>query len=242
VRELESGHVLARPGQVYRLRLRNFGPLYCVVDVDLDGHRVTAGGLVLEPWGTTELERPVDATEDGRFTVVAEGNESAFGPDGGRDNPALGLIEARFRRELPGGRPVDVRPIVGSPAAPLPPRPVPGVPPVPPLPPRFPAAPPEWVPPLNRGMTASAYRTVVPPVAPAAPAIGETAGAIERAAGTGLTGHSDQRFVPFHLGPLEAEATVVQLRIVIGTEAALAEEAPRPLVDRHAPARPAARP
>src|ERR1700716_3463534 len=83
VRELDSGHVLARAGQVYRLRLRNFGPLHCVADVDVDGRGVRAGGLVLEPWGTTELERPVDAHEDGRFTVVAEGNEAVFGPDGG---------------------------------------------------------------------------------------------------------------------------------------------------------------
>ena len=101
VRELESGHVLARAGQVYRLRLRNSSPLYCVVEVDVDGERVTAGGLVIAPCSVTELERPIDAGERGRFTVVAEGDEAVFGPDGGRDNPALGLIEARFRRELP---------------------------------------------------------------------------------------------------------------------------------------------
>ena len=104
VRELDSGHVLARPGTVYRLRLRNFGPLYCVADISIDGRRVTDGGLVLRPWSTMDLERPVDDGEDGRFTVAAEGDETAFGPDGGRDNDALGLIDARFRRELPGGR------------------------------------------------------------------------------------------------------------------------------------------
>ena len=103
VRELDSGHVLARPGTVYRLRLRNFGPLYCVADIAIDGRRVTGGGLVLRPWSTMDLERPVDDDEDGRFTVAAEGDETAFGPDGGRDNDALGLIDARFRRELPGG-------------------------------------------------------------------------------------------------------------------------------------------
>src|SRR6476660_2215507 len=103
VRELESGHVLARPGTVYRLRLRNLGPLYCVADIAIDGRSVTGGGLVLRPWSTMDLERPVDDDEDGRFTVAAEGDETAFGPDGGRDNDALGLIDARFRRELPGG-------------------------------------------------------------------------------------------------------------------------------------------
>src|ERR1051325_1218526 len=104
VRELGSGHVLARPGQVYRLRLRNLGPLNGVVQLSLDGRQVTAGGLVLSPYSVTELERPIDAQEDGRFPVVAEGDENAFGPDGGRENEQLGLIDARFRRELPSRR------------------------------------------------------------------------------------------------------------------------------------------
>ena len=251
VRELESGHVLARPGQVYRLRLRNHGPLYCVVDVDIDGHRVTAGGLVLEPWGVTELERPVDANEDGRFTVVAEGDERVFGPDGGRDDPALGLVEARFRRELPrGGR--DDRPerLTESPPRvgrrdPSPARPIPGVPP---LPSRCPAGPPEWVPPLNRAPSTTRFSAsasthdVTPFLEEPRHAYGAGDG-VERAAGTGLTGHSDQRFIPIALGPLEGEATVLQLRIVIGTEEALDEpESPRPLFGRAVPERPAARP
>jgi hypothetical protein len=64
---------------------------------------------------------------------------------------------------------------------------------------------------------------------------------IERAAGTGLTGHSSQTFVTTMVGPLEEEATVIRLRIVIGTDEAFA--APRPLHDASdAPARPAARP
>jgi hypothetical protein len=219
--ERESGHVLARPGQVYRLRLRNFGPLYCVVEVHVDGRAVTAGGLVLEPWGTTELERPINAGEDGRFTVVAEGDESVFGPDGGRDNSALGLIEARFRRELPRtDRRTEAPPSVSFPSTPMqrtgPPS-------------RFPIEP----------AVTSAYRTMEPPPRPLTQHRDD---AIERAAGTGLTGHSDQRFVPIELGPLEAEATVIQLRLVIGTEAALGEEASHPLVERVAPSRPAPRP
>src|SRR5438105_5357202 len=110
VREIQSGHVLARPGQVYALRLRNFGPLRCVADVSVDGRTVTAGGLVIEPWCTEELERPITPDEDGRFTVVAEGDERVFGPDGGRDNPNLGLIDVRFRRELPAA-PDEPRPL-----------------------------------------------------------------------------------------------------------------------------------
>ena len=223
--ERESGHVLARPGQVYRLRLRNFGPLYCVVEVNVDGRRVTAGGLVLEPWGSTELERPISADEDGRFTVVAEGDESVFGPDGGRDNPALGLIEASFRRELPRtNRGMEAPPFLSFPSTPMRrgldgPRP----------PSRFPIEP----------AVTSAYRTVEPPPRPLTQHRDD---AIERAAGTGLTGHSDQRFVPIELGPLEVEATVIQLRLVIGSEAALAEEATRPLIERAVPPRPAPRP
>jgi hypothetical protein len=223
--ERESGHVLARPGQVYRLRLRNFGPLYCVVEVNVDGRRVTAGGLVLEPWGSTELERPI-TDEDGRFTVVAEGNEAVFGPDGGRDNPALGLIEARFRRELPrADRRAEPLPFISFPSTPvqLPGRDVPRPPS------RFPIEP----------SVTSLRRTEA---LPSRPLTEHHDDSIERAAGTGLTGHSDQRFAPIELGPLEAEATVIQLRLVIGTEAALAADATRPLVERVAPPRPAPRP
>jgi len=43
VRETDTGHVLARPGQVYKLRLRNYGPLRAVVQVELDGRTVTWG-------------------------------------------------------------------------------------------------------------------------------------------------------------------------------------------------------
>lgn len=243
VRELESGHVLARPGQVYRLRLRNFGPLHCVADVDIDGERVTAGGLVLEPWSATELEHPIGTRDDGCFTVIAEGDETVFGADGGRDNPKLGLIEARFRRELPRGdrRPELPMPIV-SPSRPELPRPVPGVPP---LPSRFPIAPPEWVPlnrvdPIEGFIAASAFHSGARPAPPVF--YDETDDAVEGAAGTGLTGHSDQRFVPVSLGPLEAEATVIQLRLVIGSDDALAADVPRPLASNEAPARPAARP
>lgn len=224
LREVESGHVLARPGQVYRVRLRNSSPLNCVVDVDIDGKRVTAGGLVLEPWGTTELERPIDG-EDGRFTVVAEGNEAVFGPDGGRDNPDLGLIEARFRRELPRREArVELPPVISTmPRVEPPSRPRPISPYVPYSPARFNAL--DF---LSEALEDYAVREAESP--------------FERAAGTGLTGHSDQRFMPVHLGPLESEATIIQLRLVIGTDASLAEDPPRPLVERHAPARPAARP
>jgi hypothetical protein len=268
VREIDSGHVLARPGQVYRLRLRNHGPLRAVADVSIDGHSVTGNGLVIRPWSSVDLERPIHATERGRFTVIAEGNEQVFGPDGGRDNANLGLIEARFRRELPqnDGRRTDVltdysrgmpRPIVTMPSPPAPEQP-------PSAPPRRPFTPPEWTPPTwqataevkaplrKRGwLDISALMAPSQPV-PAEPSYdddAETFGSaafgdqIERAAGTGLTGSSSQEFVPTHVGPLETEATVIQLRIVIGTADVFS--APRPLPDdaaHAAPSRPAARP
>ena len=213
VRELDSGHVLARPGTVYRLRLRNFGPLYCVAEVELDGRRVTSGGLVLRPWSFTDLERPIDEGEDGCFTVAAEGDETALGVDGGRDNDALGLIDARFRRELPRS---DGR----SDAASLR------------LADRVAHA-------LRRLPISRAHRRV--PVARDAVHLPGRHEQFERAAGTGLTGHSDQRFEPAFFGPLEPEATRIRLRLVIGSDAAIADAAPIN-AERAAPERPAARP
>ena len=231
IRELESGHVLARPGQVYRLRLRNHGPLRAVAEIEIDGKSVTDSALVLRPWSVTELERPLRDNEHGRFTVVAEGNERTFGPDGGRDNQSLGVIRTAFRRELPRAASDDTaddplpfdRSIIESPA---------------PERPRRPRFSPEWSPPMNLaggGATRSFDRV------PAQRRRGVEQD-IEGAAGTGLTGHSDQEFVPIHLGPLEAEATVITLRIVIGSEEALASESPRPLHSERVPDRPAARP
>lgn len=224
-REIDSGHVLARAGQVYSIRLRNHGPLRCVSELRIDGTTVTAGGLVIEPWSSVELERPIDQNETGRFTVVAEGNEGALGPDGGRDNPDLGLIEARFRRELPNESRERPRPLPALPE-------------------------------FDRHRM-DEFDLLMSPLPPARPAISaiaspdrfggrffaepKVAAPIERAAGTGLTGHSDQRFVPTTVGRLESEATVIMLRLAIGSEEELAS--PRPLLDAApAPARPAARP
>jgi hypothetical protein len=69
----------------------------------------------------------------------------------------------------------------------------------------------------------------------------EVSDATERAAGTGLTGSSGQEFVPVSVGALETEPTVIRLRLVIGTEEALATPRPLPKAD-DAPARPAPRP
>ena len=224
VRELDSGHVLARPGQVYMLRLRNHGPLRAVADLSIDGHAVTGGGLILSAWGSVDLERPIHATERGRFTVIAEGDEGVFGPAGGRDNESLGLIEARFRRELPRpGRRIDVP--LGSPSwssGPMPDQPPGG--------------------PMRRMGIDALLAAAVPVDAPAPPIAPEHFGdAIERAAGTGLTGSSGQDFVPTHVGLLETEATVLQLRLVIATDGALASPRPLPKSDT-APVRPAPRP
>jgi hypothetical protein len=221
VRELESGHVLARPGQIYRIRLRNHGPLYAVAHVELDGHAITGGGLVLAPLSITELERPINDGETGRFVVVGEGDEDTFGPDGGRDNNALGLIDARFRRELPRrDRLVDAPPTLYSPRGEdpisVPRRPLPGV--------------------YAGSNRIEAFR--VP--SHLLDIVSESP--IERAAGTGLTGHSDQQFVPIQLGPLEDEETVIRLRLVIGSAAAIAEESTRVPAEHGVPSRPLARP
>jgi hypothetical protein len=245
-RELESGHVLARPNATYCLRIRNHGPLNAVVAVDIDGRPMTAGGLVIRPWSATDLERPVGSADDGRFTVAAEGDENVFGEDGGRDNESLGLIVAEFRRELPRGNATqEWPPTIATPAgSPLnPPRPLPGTP-VSPY--RYPAAPPEWNPPRSpepiRNSRLTPYQTRAFNTMSVPNATRESTPNIERAAGTGLTGHSSQQFEPAFLGPLEAEATKISLRIVIGSEEAIAAE-PAPLLQNtDAPARPAARP
>ena len=79
----------------------------------------------------------------------------------------------------------------------------------------------------------------MPAEAPAAPT--HVRDAIERAAGTGLTGSSRQEFMSVYVGPLETEATVIQLRLVIGTDEALTAARPLPGVAT-TPARPAPRP
>ncbi len=261
LRETDSGHVLARPGTVYGIRLRNFGPLRAVADVRLDDKSVTSSGLVLDPFDTVTLERPVHDAEKGRFTVIAEGNERVFGPDGGRDNPSLGSIVVSFRRELPEKRhryPSYVSdesrgPSLGSskPGAPFNPGPIP-------VPPARPMAPPEWTPPIasaraggppkaSASLAPHAPEILPPPAethAPAAPRSAPPLDLIERAAGTGLTGRSSQEFMPVSLGTLETEATVIRLRLVIGTDEAFNE--PRPLRSTDeldaTPVRPPARP
>jgi hypothetical protein len=259
-RELESGHVLARPGQVYVLRIRNHGPLRSVADISIDGHRVTGNGLVVNAWSAVDLERPIHATERGRFTVIAEGDERVFGPDGGRDNPDLGLIEARFRRELPStsraephSEPGYPRPIVALPSPPRPSSPEPG----PGFPPPRPFSPPEWTPPTWQASADGRHDPLarrrfdvtalmaprLPFEAPVAPKQAPAPDMFERAAGTGLTGTSSQEFVTVHVGALETEATVIRLRLVIGDEDTVG--APRPLPESEsdaAPARPAPRP
>jgi len=249
VRETGSGHVLARPGQVYALRIRNFGPLRCVAEVSIDGRNVTAGGLVIEPWCTEELERPITPDEDGRFTVVAEGDERVFGPDGGRENDDLGLIVVRFRRELPGGR-ERVRPLPPTlmdtpdrgPTLPLPTAPS-----------RLPREGfPIWnifakagMPNGSGGRLAQSFGMPSPSRPSAEPPahLGDEDALddAERAAGTGLTGHSTQRFTQTQLGPLESEATVIQLRLVIASTEAI-QAAPTRADEQAAPLRPAARP
>ena len=258
VREIDSGHVLARPGTIYAIRLRNFGPLRAVADVKIDGKPVTGRGIVVNAYGVTTLERPVDAGANGRFTVIAEGDERVFGPDGGRDNDALGAIEVSFRRELPRVAHLHSSFESDSPTVPFIPSRTrdPFETPDLPTPPGRPMAPPGWTPPTfsmmrrnghDAASIADASQSVdvrYPPHAPphASPPIPHVPPhLIERAAGTGLTGTSTQDFEPIVTGPLEEHATVIRLRLVIGTEEAFNEARPLPEPER-APARPPARP
>lgn len=212
IRETQDGYVLARPGQVYRIRLRNHGPLRAVVRIALDGHAITENGIVLDPAGTVDLERPTTKGEHGRFVVIREGSEAAFGPDGGRDNEALGLIDGEFKRELPSSdfseEPLDdlirsLRPHI---------------------------VPDERSPVVSRSIVArSVQREFRDPT-------------IDSAAGTGLTGHSDQGIRPVRVGRLEDEATVIRLRLVIASAEEIAKQTPAAPYAAPAPPRPAARP
>ena len=170
----------------------------------------------INAWSAVDLERPIHATERGRFTVIAEGDEHVFGPDGGRDNPDLGLIEARFRRELPKSARQDAVPRAPGIPRPIVPLPSPGRPGSPepgPTPPRRPVhaarmdATDVGRPSRDGRRHRSAGGTVRDHVAHGCRArLGrrarsqvraeQTTDAIERAAGTGLTGSSAQEFVP----------------------------------------------
>jgi hypothetical protein len=222
--EGDDGRVLARPRQVYLVQVANHSDRRAVAKVSLDGLPVTEGGLVLAPGETMNLERPVRDGEHGRFTVFPEGTEEVFGESGGRDNPDLGLVEVEFRRERE--RPV-THEVLPSPAfpAPLEDRPWPGRPPVPPAPPAVPSPHPA--------------PSFIPPYASASIREGDVAGA----AGTGLTGRSQQTFRTVEVGELEEEATWVRLRIVIGRPEALERARPLPgLRENPVPPRPEPRP
>ena len=131
------------------------------------------------------------------------------------------MIDARFRRELPRrDRVVDAPPTLYSPRddnpVSVPQRPLPGV--------------------------YSASNRIARYSLPSSLLDSFTEPTIERAAGTGLTGHSDQQFVPMQLGPLEDEETVIRLRLVIGSASAIAEESTRLPAEQAVPSRPLARP
>lgn len=201
-----DGRVLARPGQVYAVRLRNHGGRTAVVRLSIDGTDVTEGGeLVLRPGALVDLERPTSDGERGRFTVFPEGREDVFGPDGGRGNPDLGLIEASFRREKER----------------------------------------QWID-VDYGYS---LRDLMPPP-PAADSAAYTFQddppgfrVEESAAGTGLTGRSQQSFHNVSVGPLERRSTVIRLRLVIGRPELFEGARPLPGVRSNpAPTRPTPRP
>jgi hypothetical protein len=240
--EGEDGRVLARPRQVYAVHLTNHSDRRAVARVSVDGLPMTEGGLVLAPGASTTLERPVKEGEHGRFTVFPEGTEEVFGDDGGRGNPDLGLVEVEYRRELePPPVPVAVPQVPTPPRVrefdfpPVPgpaPRPAPSAPPAAPAPP--PGVPRIW---------SSASAPALPVQAPPAPGIVFRESDVHSAAGTGLTGRSEQNFRTVPVGPLEETATQVVLRIVIGRLEAFGRARPLPGgEERPVPPRPAPRP
>ena len=214
--ECADGRVLARPGQVYSIRMRNDSDQRAVAHVSIDGLDMTEGGLVIGARGAVSLERPVQDGEHGRFTVFPEGHEGALGEDGGRDNPDLGLIEIAFRREIKPQRP---------------PQPAP--------PPRRRVEVDDLD--CSRLLESSALHLpdAISESRSAERCPVDFESEIRSAAGTGLTGRSGQDFITVHVGPLEKESTIIRLRLVIGAPSAFQHARPLPGVRSNpAPVRP----
>lgn len=245
--EGEDGRVLARPRQVYAVRLENHSDRRAVARVSLDGLPVTDGGLVLSPGEAMTLERPTTEGEHGRFTVFAEGREEVFGDDGGRGNPDLGLVEVEYRRELASPPPPVYVPRAAPPAMPgrefdFPPAPLPSPPPATPARPS--TVPQIWSSAQAPAMTSATplAPTAMPSSAPPLPPAAIRESDVDSAAGTGLTGRSEQSFRTVAVGPLEETATRVALRIVIGRPEAFGRARPLPGAERPVPPRPTPRP
>lgn len=221
--ETGAGHVIARPGQKYAIEITNHSWKRAVVDIGIDGTNVTTRSVVIGGRSTARVERPGMDGEHGRFTVCAEGDEDAFGLDGGRENRDLGLVVVEGRLEV---------------------------------------SPPTWFTPCpyipswsDTVLWGGGYpfngSTVSTNIAPGSPTISYTShDAVQSnscmdvpraAAGTGLSGHSDQAFTSVRVGRLSDARCTVMLRLVIGepTPEAAVRPLPGPIA---APARPAARP
>jgi hypothetical protein len=167
--------------------------------------------------------------------VFAEGTEEVFGDDGGRGNPDLGLVEVEYRRELASPPPPVYIPRAAPPAMPgrefdFPAAPLPSPPPAAP-------ARPSTVPRIWSSAQAPATTSAAPP-----PPAAVRESDVDSAAGTGLTGRSEQSFRTVAVGPLEETATRVALRIVIGRQEAFGRARPLPGAERPVPPRPTPRP
>lgn len=246
-----EGHVPLAAGTVYQIALTNRASRRGVAHVSLDGASVTEGGLVLEPYQRVVLQRCVATHETGRFTVRPEGDTAAFGASGGRDNPDLGLIHVRLDVERPRPRPV------------IPTWPVPQ-PPVWPVPTPAPwLQGPIWIGGSNDAVFGALQDSAAPrnyrsmnvssrmmktaaPTAESSPTLNaaisashlaEAAPAADAytAAGTALTGHSDQRFHSVTMGPCDEGVGELCLRLVVGPPL---RASVRPLPRVAVPARP----
>lgn len=238
--ETPTGHVVALVNQVYKIKLTNHNSRRALVQVKIDGRLVTEHGLVINGFQTVFLERPIHTVERGRFTVFAEGQTEVFGEDGGRDNKDLGVIEVTHQLEQETPKVTFTPYPIYRPFAPYNP----------------------WYPwyngPYNpngvildnndnRNIGAvyasnSVLRSAKCSFTSDQNRVCETAADISAstAAGTGLTGKSDQNFIPVHMGALESAITTIILRLIL--EAPVDWAKPRPLPGAVvAPVRPPAR-
>jgi hypothetical protein len=160
------------------------------------------------PGGQRRANDPTGAVHqrgrNGPIHRFRRGRTDVFGPDGGRSNQDLGLVQASLRLERERPRPQVPRALRRSPSA-------------------------GWDFLAEESSADLLYSPDIDSIASRC-----TTPPDLRAAGTGLTGHSEQRFVEVEVGPLEESVTIVTLRLVIASPSAT----PRPLPEVRSNAHP----
>lgn len=242
--EVAGGYVEMSSGEQYTLQLRNFRNVPCQADVKVDGKE--AGCFIIPAKGSMSLERPEH--DQGRFTAYLQGTETEEFKKAGLEGVSegeLGLIQVTFTPQV--FQPSHATVIT------LPPEnrryyPYPWYPYDPPYnPPWIPRGPYKyeihWSDTDSAGSADSYSSTGGTTVEEGNTVLGFESSSVSSSAdsvgtttqncasggpmGTGLSGHSNQEFVPATIGELDvSQRTTISLRLVGKREDAMG---PRPL-------------